>query len=233
MRVIPAIFAFFFAASSQAQQAAYFDAAQSYNRLLIEKNNGSYTRVGGYKVIGSPYLFGERKLGDVYSSTDSGTDIRISYNTYNQNIEFISPGNVSLVRSPGTLDSFVIRKDTAQYLLTDLKFIYGPLLGSKEKNYFQIITAGEKLTLYKKYTAELGNVSTNYIQSELRQFNILVDYYYRDSSNNGIKRLKTSSGSLIKEFAKVKDLSKTIDVDALVTNKEMELIKLFLEMNKN
>lgn len=234
MKLLVVVLPFLFFLQAHAQQAAYFDAAQAYNKLMIEKNSGSYRRVGGYKVIGSPYLFGEKKSGDVYSSMDSGNGILLSYNTYNQDVEFLLPGaNANLVKSPGALDSFVIRKDTAQNLLTDLKFIYGPLLGSKDKAYFQVITAGKRLTLYKKYTAELGNVSTNYIQSELRQFNILVDYYYTDSLNDGMKKLKTSSGNLIKEFAKVRDLRKIIDEDVLVTNKEMELMKLFLEMNKD
>ena len=42
------------------QQMAYVDPAQAYNRLLIEKSGDSYMRIKNYKVIGSPYLFGQK-----------------------------------------------------------------------------------------------------------------------------------------------------------------------------
>lgn len=224
----------FFTFSANAQQAAYFDPAQAYNRLLIEKGDATYRQISNYKVIGSPYLFGEKNIGDIYSVQESVKGIQLSYNTYNQGIEFfISYGTkVALIKEPGTLDSFVINRSDVTGLSEDLFFIYGAILGSKDKAYYQVVTKGSNFNLYKKYTSELGIVSTNYIQSELRQFNLLVDYFYTGSGNAGINKLKTSPKQLVKEFSAVMDLSSLINVDELTANKELELIRLFQELNK-
>jgi ABC-type sulfate transport system substrate-binding protein len=224
-----------FAVLVNAQQFSYSDPAQAYNRLLVERNSGTYTRVGAYKVIGSPYLFGEKRKGDVYTTKEKGNDIQLSYNTYSQDIEFVLPDvSKTLEKKPGTVDSFIIRKDAQLGMAADLKFIYGKLLGSGEKNYFQEVVRGPKVSLYKKYSAQLGNVSTNYVQSDLRQFDISVDYYYQDAATpDKLTKLKTNKPALVKEFSKLKNLESVIDEDALVTARDSELVKLFSELNKD
>jgi hypothetical protein len=218
-----------------AQQGSYFDPAQAYNKLLIEKNNGTYIRIGNYKVSGTPFLFGERNNGNIYSPNETAYNILLSYNAYDQNIDFYSTANpdVPLIKEPGTLDSFLLKKNAAAGLEKDVLFVYGPtVLGTKDKSYYQLVTKGKKVNLYKRYTAELGIVSTNYIQAELRQFNILVDYYYTDSTGKGLKKLKVNPASIKKEFASIRDLSDNIDADLLTTAREQELVKLFGVMNE-
>ncbi|HEX2683594.1 MAG TPA: hypothetical protein VHL77_06665, partial [Ferruginibacter sp.] len=175
------------ASAAQAQQAAYFDAAQAFNKLVMDRQNmnGEFIRVGTYKVIGTPYLFGEKNNGNVYSATEKAQNISLSYNVYNQQIEFYSTANTTnaLVKEPGTLDSFKLKKNSAANIESDLDFIYGPLLNAKEKAYYQLLAKGPKVSLYKKYYAQLSIVSTNYIQSDLRQFDLKLDYYYTDSTN--------------------------------------------------
>src|SRR5262245_21392138 len=162
---------FLIAVNGMAQQNAYFDPAQAYNRLLIEKNNGSYRKISNYKVTGSSFLYGEQNKGDIQAPNEAATGIPISYDTYTQHVEFYPNGSTTaLTKEPGTLDSFVIKKNADVMLAKDITFIYGNVLGSKDKTYFQVITRGNKVTLYKKYTAELGIVSTSIVQSDLRQF---------------------------------------------------------------
>ena len=91
--------------------------------------------IGTYKVVGSSYLFGEHHKGDMFAPEAKAYNIFISYNTYNQEVEFYSTGNPdkSLVREPGTLDSFIIHTNIESGITSPLKFVYGPLLGTKDK----------------------------------------------------------------------------------------------------
>jgi hypothetical protein len=233
---IPFVLLLIFVAHSNgfAQQASYFDPAQAYNRLLIEKNNGVYKQISNYKVVGSSYLYGEKNGGHMFAKEEQAFNIFLSYDTYTQNIEFYSSANPDkpLVKEPGDLDSFVIKKSPANGLENNISFIYGSFLGARDKAFYQVVTRGEKLSLYKKYTCELGLVTTNYIQSELRQFNIVVDYFYTDSTGKKIKKLKISPEQLTKEFTLLKDLSSVINGDALHYAKEAELIRIFSELNR-
>lgn len=218
---------------SVAQQGSFFDPAQAYNRLLIEKNNGGYTQVSNYRVVGTPFLFGDKNVGDVYSSTEKAFNIMLRYNVYNQQVEFTSTSNPNnpLIKEPGTLDSFKIRKNDIVGLQSNIVFIYGPLLGTKDKNYYQVVSLGPKVNLYKRYTGELGMADGNIVQAELKQFNVVVDYFYTDSSNKNPKKLKVNVGNLKKEFAKMKDITEFLDADLLQTQREFELVKVFNELN--
>lgn len=218
--------------SMHAQQSAYSDPAQAYNKLMIEKNGISYTRVGAFKVAGSPFLFGEKRPGDVFSTTDSGRNIPLSYNVYSQEIVFSNGRTETLVREPGTVDSFVIRKTADAGMAKDLLFIYGKLLNVKDKAYLQVVEKGKRFTLYKKYSAGLAIVSANYSQPDLRQFEITVDYFYSDNNQPGLKKLKTTADQLVKEFSKIKDLSTILDRDQLTMDKERQLINLFASLNE-
>ncbi len=233
MKVIIVFFMAFVFSDAIAQQSSYFDPAQAYNRLLIEKNNGTYTRVGNFKVIGTSYLYGEKNKGDIYGTNETGNDILLSYDTYTQNVYFFpasTPG-VSLTKEPSSLDSFKIKKNPAVSLEEDITFVYGTIIGATDKSYYQVIAKGKKANLYKRYKAELGVVSTNYIQSELRQFNILVEYYYTDSTGKGTKKLKIAAKNLAKEFASIKDLSSFINSDELNEFRDRELVRIFHELN--
>jgi hypothetical protein len=233
MRILFAFLFSFCLAASFAQQGSYFDPAQAYNRLLIEKGNGTYRQISNFKVTGTSFLYGEQNKGNIYAPNEAASDIPLTYDTYTQHVDFYPKGSrTALTKEPGSLDSFVIKKKPEALLENDISFVYGSLLGSKDKAYFQAVARGSKVNLYKKYTSELGIVSTNYIQSELRQFNINVDYYYTDSTGKGIKKLKVNAKSIAKEFAFIKDISSSIDADLLVSEKEQELVKIFGELNK-
>jgi hypothetical protein len=202
-----------------AQQRSYFDPAQAYNRLLIEKGNGTYRQVSNYKVTGTSFLYGEKNTGRIYAPAEAANDIPLTYDTYTQHVEFYPSGTKVLTKEPGTLDSFVIRKNPETMLEDDITFVYGSVLGSKDKAYYMIMSKGPKVSLYKKYTATLGLVSTNIVQADLRQFEINVDYYYTDSTGKELKKLKVSSKNLAKEFSPIKnDLASIINEYDLMAN---------------
>jgi hypothetical protein len=210
------------------------DPALGHNRLLREKTGGEgfFRQIGPYKVKGSPYLFGGKIKGDMFSIEAKAYNIYLSYDTYDQNVGFFSTSNPdqALVKEPGDIDSFILHANPELLIHTPAKFIYGPHLGSKEKVYFQEIYAGPKYSVYKKYKSDLGIVSDNYIQSELRQFDLLVEYVYTDSEKK-MKKIKPNAFAVTKEFKKVKDLSGLITDEIFAANTEEAFRKTFEYLN--
>lgn len=211
------------------------DPAINHSRLFREKlGEGVYKLVGTYKVKGSPYLYGDKHNGDIFSPVEKGFNIDVRYNTYNQEVEFTSTANrnTPLVKLPGEVDSFVIKKDLAFDILHDVKFIYGKHLNSGDKVYFQVVSTGPRFSLYKRYKSDLGYVSENYVQSELRQFDLVSDYFYSDATTKAFKKLKLNWSTIQKEFKGIKDISGVGSIDAFSINPESVLVELFEHLNK-
>ena len=216
-------------------QSGYMDNALNYSRLIKEKTaDGVFKLIGTFKVVGTSFLFGEKNKGNLFSPEAKAYNIFLSYNTYNQEVEFYSASNPDkpLVKEPGTVDSFIIHESISLGIIHPLKFVYGTHLGSAEKAFFMEIYTGGQFSVYKRYKSELGYVSTNYIQSELRQFDLLYDYFYADSSKAGVKKLKTNVSSIIKEFKNIKDISPVFTSDDFTKNQEEALRKAFEYLNK-
>lgn len=211
------------------------DPALNHNKLIQQQTgDGVYKMIGSYKVVGTQFLFGEHHKGDMFSTQAKAYNIFISYNTYNQEVEFYSTSNPDkpLVKEPGEVDSFIIQQNIELGIANNLKFINGTHLGTDDKYFYQEVYAGNRFSLYKKYKSELGYVSTNYIQSELRQFDLTFEYYYTDTQKKGIKKLKSNASSVIKEFKEAKDLSGVVTVEEFDTNREGALQKAFQYLNK-
>lgn len=213
---------------------AWTDPALNHNRLLMQQSGeGVYRMVGAFKVIGNPYLFGESHKGDMFTPDTKAYNITLSYNTYNQELEFLSTSNPDkpLVKEPGTVDSFFFQQDVKNGMTGPMKFIYGPVLGSKDKSYFLELFNGSHFSVYKKYKSDLDYVSTNYVQSELRQFNLQVEYYYKDAQGKGLKKVKANEVAVIKEFKNVKDVSKVISNNDFTLNPDAAFKKVFAYLN--
>jgi hypothetical protein len=210
------------------------DPALNHNKLLQQSADGNYKLIGPYKVIGSQYLFGEHHKADMFTQEAKAYNIFVSYNTYNQEVEFYSTSNpaIPLIREPGTVDSFFIHSNMEMGISKNLRFIYGNSLGSKDKFYYQEILSGKQYSVYKRYTSDLGYVGTNLAQSELRQFDLRAEYYYVIAGSKGLKKLKATAPSVIKEFKDVKDLSGIITADMFTANPEEALSKAFINLNE-
>ncbi len=221
--------------SRQPDSRGWTDPALNHNKLLQQhSSDGAYKLIGPYKVIGSQFLFGEHHKADMYTPEAKALNIYISYNTYNQEVEFYSTSNPDkpLVREPGTVDSFTIQKNVEIGIANNLKFVYGSHIGSNEKSYYQLVCAGERFNLYKKYKSDLGYSSTNIAQSELRQFDLQYDYYYTDKDGKGVKKIKPNAASVIKEFKNVKDLSGEIKNEDFTINPEVAFCKAISSVNQ-
>ena len=211
------------------------DPALDHNKLLqnSQSGDGTYKLIGPYKVVGTQFLYGEHLKADMYSVEAKALNIFISYNTYNQEVEFYSTSNPdkALIKEPGEVDSFIIQQNIEQGITDNLKFIYGSHLGSNDKSFYQVVYAGKKFSVYKKYKTDLNFAGSNYGQSELRQFDLNYEYYYSDTQKKGVKKIKPNTGAIIKEFKDVKDLSGEITNEDFDVNKEEALKKVFALLN--
>ena len=216
------------------QQMAYMDPAQAYNRLLIEKSGDSYMRIKNYKVIGSPYLFGQKIKGDLFAKGETASNIDLSYNTYNNEVEFFSKTNSNqpLIKEVQQVDSFTIYKNPSAGVNENLHFINGSFIYDDGKSFYQVIQKGKHYDLYKKYSGQLAVVSTNYIQSELRQFDLNYGYYYLDHKGKKLKKLKVSNAGMKKEFPGDNGISTLLQGDELQKNPEAVLKEIFSLINK-
>jgi hypothetical protein len=221
--------------STQPDSRGWTDPALDHNKLLQQQNSdGMYKLIGTYKVVGSSYLFGEHNKADMFATEAKAYNIFISYNTYNQEVEFYTTENPvkPLVKEPGEVDSFIIQQNIELGITRNLKFVFGSILGAKDKYYFQEVCTGGRFNMYKRYKSDLGYVSSNYIQSELRQFDLEVEYYYTDTENKGLKKIKPNAYTVIKEFKDIKDLSGVISIDDFTANPEAAFCKAFEYLNK-
>jgi hypothetical protein len=132
-----------------------------------------------------------------------------------------------LIKEPGSVDSFIIHEDISIGIIKPLKYVYGSLIGASDKFYYQEIYAGKRFSLYKRYKSDLGYVSSNYVQSELREFDLGYEYYYADSKEKKVKKIKANASNVIKEFKDVKDLSLAVNNDAFTANPEEAMRKAF------
>ena len=148
-------------------------------------------------------------------------------------MEFYSASNPDkpLIKEPGSVDSFMINENQSLGILNPLKFVYGNHLGATDKSYYMELFAGKRYSLFKRYKSDLGYVSTNYVQSELRQFDLLFDYFYTDTEGKGVKKLKPNVSSIIKEFKSVKDISSVLTNDTFAVNPDDALKKAFDFLN--
>ena len=204
----------------------WVDPALNHNRLLREQTGeGAYKLIGPYKVIGTSYLFGDRNKGDMYSSEAAAVNIQLAYNTYNQELEFYSGENITkpLVKVPGEVDSFVFLTNKAVGLTQDLHFIYGKHLGSNEKAYFLEVAIGSKMGIYKSYKADVGYVSSNYVQSELRQFDLLYDYFLYNVTTRSLKKIKNTFSGMKGAMSALGDVSAVFTSEAFAVNPDQAI----------
>ena len=210
------------------------DPAMNHNALLRDKlGDGVYVLIGTYKVMGSPYLFGQRRNADLFTPKEKAYNISINYNTYSQEVEFYSTSNPAtpLLKEAGEVDSFILKPDVESGIAKDLKFIYGAQIGSTEKAYFQVLQTGSRYSLYKRYKSDLGYPSGNYGQADLRQFDLFSDYFYYDAETKKLKKIKFNLSSIIKEFKGIKDVTPVATSDAFSVNPEGTLIRVINYLN--
>ena len=218
-------------ASSQA--LSYLDPASAFLKIFLEKGSeGTYQQIGNFKVIGTSYLFGEQLKGGIFTKTEKSENVKLGYNTYNQSVDVNFNGVQSITKKAAEVDSFFIYANNSEFIKNDLMFYSSALVSPKAKDgFYQVISTGNKYNLYKGYTAALDIVSTNYIQSDLRQFTLEYNFYYTDNSTKDFKKLKLSKKKIVDDLKKIMDVSIFLDEEELDKNPGVALKKVFNALN--
>ena len=208
------------------------DAAIGYSAWALENNENSYKRIGAYKVRGTPYLFGGAYNGDVYAKNQVGKKVIIGYDTYQQQLEIYIGSVDPILKHLNEIDSFTLRKDTNTYFKEDLFFVNSQLLDSSKHLFLVQVYKGKRFSLYKHYYSKLGIVSENYVQSELRQFDLNFEFYYHDNTKHQLKKIRLAPKFLKNEFGEFLNVGSVIDLEGLNRNPQFELLKIFTGLNK-
>ena len=217
-----------------AQSAAFTDPAKAFNKLMLDKNGegGNFERIGMYKVKGTSLYFGGGLKGIVFTKERGYPDYLISYNTYSQNVNIYDNSNNPIAtRKYNDIDSFIVKVASGDFN-ADVTFISSEILQSTDNCFFQKLSTGNTYSLYKKYHCDLGIVTDNQFQNDLRQFDLLTDYYYTIAGTPGIKKIKFTKAGIIKEFQNIKDVRKIVEEGSMFFNPEAVLINVFAEINK-
>ncbi len=219
---------------SNAQGIAFTDPAKAFNKMMLDKNGegSNLERVGTYKVKGTSLYFGGSLKGTIYTKERAFPDVLISYNTYNQYVDIYDNSNTPIATKKfNELDSFKVKINTSEFN-TNSTFISSLVLQSNDNCFFQVISLGKKYALFKKYHTDLGIVTENQFQADLRQYDLLTDYYYTETGMKGVKKIKLTNNGIIKEFKLVKDVSRIVEEGSLIFNPEGILLNVFEEINK-
>jgi hypothetical protein len=215
------------------QAASYTDPAAAYLKVMLEKGSeGTYQQIGNFKVIGTSYLFGEKLKGGIFTKTEKSEHVELGYNTNNQTVDVNLNGVQSITKKASEVDSFVIYSNNSEFIKNDLLFYSSSLVNPKAKDgFYQVVSTGNKFCLFKGYTAALDIVSTNYIQSDLRQFTLEFNFYYVDNTTKEFKKIKLAKKKIVDEFKNKMDVSIFLDEEELEKNPEIALKKVFNALN--
>ncbi len=214
-------------------QNSYLDPAEAYNKLVTNKSSDQYIRIGNFKVTGTPYLFGEELLGIIYSNGSVEETINLKYNTYTSQIELkdAASGKI-LLKDITDVDSFVLLKNDDVGLTANMKFINSKYVSPQTKYFLSIVERGIKIAVYKTYKSILKTVSTNYVQRDLREFDLEVQYWYAENSFESLVKLKNSYSGIYKEFNKFPGISDIFTPGVYTENPDSALKQLVKFLNR-
>ena len=185
----------------------------AYNPITDNQGN-SYIRIGGYRVKGSPYLFSQNVHGYIFLTKNNGVATELAYDTYNQQLQFYIPET----QQTGTekledVDSFYISKDE-NTVKQNMVFINARIIDPSKKYFLQKLVGGNKYSLYKLNKSELQIPSDNYVESDLREFDLEQQYFYLEKGGKALKKIKPSFRFLKNEF-------KDVTIDNMVNDAEL------------
>jgi hypothetical protein len=207
------------------------DPAAAYNKYMVAHSDNYYVLIGRLKVKGDYYLFGPKHPGNLYAKGETGYNIYLSLNTYNNEVEFYSTSNPTqgLVKTVGEVDSFVLHRDSL--ITEEMHFVYGPLIGSKQQEYYLSLSPKDgAYNLYKRYKSVI-TLPVSYADADLRQFELETEYFYFDKVKQKLIRIKPAMYALRKQFSSILQVDSVISENDLVQDREGALKKIFKELN--
>ena len=180
---------------------------------------------------GSPYNSATFLLGNVYINKKlTKSDVALRYNIYSDEMEV----KESLQSDEKELNALVKSPDISVTILKDTYVYIAKGKGLEKGGYFQVITTGKNLSLYKKLGKkyyEAKKAKTSFEKDVPAKFEDRTTYYIQ-FSNGGIVELPDSRKKRYKAFGNSeKDVKAYTKERNLDINKEKDLKRVILYLD--
>lgn len=205
------------------QALSYVDPAQAYNRLVLEQGGNTYEQLGNYKVKGIKYLYGGNLTTNIYAGGTTLEGVTSSFDTYTQNLEENASGMTKRIIVNG-VDSFeMILKDKSK-----VQFIAAKYVDAAKKGYFQLVHRGNTVCLYKYYESVLAIPSDNYVNGQLREYNLQTTYYFKEHTQASFTLLPNNFRGIAKAVKSKVDITTITSKEEYNQNIEQSLLTIFM-----
>jgi hypothetical protein len=208
---------------AKAQSLSYTDPAAAYNRLLLENGAGTYIQIGNFRVHGNQYLYGGKINSQVYANHNPApNELLTSFDTYKKELMVYESNSQKLISLFG-VDSFQFKTPNGK----EINILAAKYVDSTKKGYYQMVLNNSRIKLVKYYETKLVISTTNYVQSEYREFSLDYDYYFIDKATGIITPINTYYTKLKKLLKDHVDIEEQVKRFEYNSNVEEALIKIF------
>ena len=182
--------------STFAQDVTIFTSG-SRNNATAQYYREDYQRIGVYKVRGTPYVLKGANLCDVYTPLGLAKNLPIVFDAYTKDVNVLLENSVNMVKlNPADVDSFIVLKDNGNGFAPGVVFLNAEKIDPSVKLYMQRIANGPKLQIYKAFTTELRPAAMDVAQTNVREFEIMGEYYFRQGNSKELVKVKKNLKSL-------------------------------------
>ena len=211
------------------QSFAQVDPVGQFNKHIVENWKGEYIRISQYRVKGTPYLFGESFPGTLTFKGGVKSDTKILYDLYNQRAG--ADFKNSILESGLVLEEFSISLP-AKFGGDTLLFKSTELFGNtSQKNYFNVLEDGSKVSLLKIFKIKLVSDPSNMMDKELKVFEQYYEYYLYTKTTKELSKIKLKEKDIAKQLGDEEFVKGFVSKGDLDVSKEVNAIKLIQEYN--
>jgi hypothetical protein len=203
----------------------------SRSKAAMQFYQEEYKRIGAFKVKGNSLVLEGNNVSDLYSSLGPGANFPIVFDAYTQELSIMLENRKEVVKLTfDEVDSFIVKVDTDKKYAEPTTFVNAYKIDESKKLYLQKLTSGPKYNLYKSFFTELRPAAMDLAQTNVREFEIVYEYYYLSAGGKEFIKIKKNAKSVKKLFEKDKDLIDKLEKN-FSQNFEATLVTFFDEIN--
>jgi hypothetical protein len=197
------------------------------NKLFAEE----FRRVGAYKVKGNSYLLKGNNVTDVYTPEGFAVNLPLIYDTYDQQLSILQDEESVMRLNFKEVDSFFVKVDNDSFFKTPTWFINASIIDASKKFYVQRMVSGGKYELFKYIMDELRPAAADVAQSNIKEFEMVSEFYYRDMNNKDeLIKIKKNLKPLKEMFRSNKEIMDTLSANDSISLED-KLILVFTLAN--
>lgn len=203
----------------------------SRSKAAMQFYQEEFKRVGAYKVKGNSLVLEGNNVSDLYSSLGPGANLPIVFDAYSQELSIMLENKQDVVKlSFEEVDSFIVKLDTDKKYAEPTLFLNAHKIEPSKKMYMQRLATGPKYSLFKSFYTELRPAASDLAQTNVREFEIVSEYYYLPAKGAEFTKIKKSSKAVKKLFESEKEAIDKLG-NEFDQNFEVTLVKFFDILN--